>query len=73
MSKKKTPPAYLQPTLSRLQQGRKKQTHGEFAGPMIVETHSNRFSPLGPAEQLHGGSKLISANSFCILWSKDQY
>lgn len=25
------------------------------------------LSPLGPAEQLQGGSKLISASSFCIL------
>ena len=35
-------------------------------GPMIVDTHSYMLSPFGPAEQLHGGSKLISANSFWI-------
>lgn len=33
-------------------------------GPTIVETHSYMLSPLGPAEQLHGGSRLISASSF---------
>lgn len=33
----------------------------------MVETHSKRLSPLGPAEQLHGGSRLISASSFWIL------
>lgn len=36
-------------------------------GPMMVETHSYKLSPLGPAEQLHGGSRLISASSFWIL------
>lgn len=35
-------------------------------GPMMVDTHSYRLSPLGPAEQLQGGSRLISASSFCI-------
>jgi len=44
-----------------------KATHGELAGPMMVETHSKRLSPFGPAEQLHGGSRLISASSFWIL------
>ena len=34
---------------------------------MIVETHENRSSPLGPAEQLHGGSSDISASSFCAF------
>jgi hypothetical protein len=42
--------------------------YGEPEGPMMVETHSKRLSPLGPAEQLHGGSKLISASSFWILY-----
>lgn len=35
-------------------------------GPIIVDTHSYMLSPFGPAEQLHGGSKLISASSFWI-------
>lgn len=35
-------------------------------GPRIVETHSYKLSPLGPAEQFGGGSRVISANSFCI-------
>lgn len=34
-----------------------------------VETHSKRLSPLGPAEQLQGGSREISASSFWILES----
>lgn len=50
----------------------KEVTHGELAGPMMVETHSKRLSPLGPAEQLHGGSKLISASSFWILYKEQQ-
>ncbi len=33
-------------------------------GPIMVDTHSYMLSPLGPAEQLQGGSKLISASSF---------
>lgn len=36
-------------------------------GPRMVETHSYRLSPLGPALQLGGGSSVISASSFCIL------
>lgn len=32
----------------------------------MVETHSYRLSPLGPALQLGGGSRVISASSFCI-------
>jgi len=36
-------------------------------GPRIVETHSYKLSPLGPALQFGGGSKVISANSFWIL------
>lgn len=35
-------------------------------GPKIVETHSYRLSPFGPAEQFGGGSSVISANSFCM-------
>jgi len=46
-------------------------TYGELAGPMMVDTHSKRLSPLGPAEQLQGGSKLISASSFWILPRKE--
>ena len=38
--------------------------YGEPDGPMMVDTHSKRLSPLGPAEQLPGGSRLISASSF---------
>lgn len=33
----------------------------------MVETHSYKLSPFGPALQLGGGSNVISANSFCIL------
>lgn len=33
----------------------------------MVETHSNRLSPLGPALQLGGGSREIPPNSFWIL------
>ena len=33
---------------------------------MMVETHSYMLSPFGPALQLAGGSRLSSANSFCI-------
>ena len=36
------------------------------AGPMIVDTHSYKLSPLGPAEQLAGGSLLIVASSVWI-------
>lgn len=32
----------------------------------MVDTHSYRLSPLGPALQLGGGSNVISASSFCI-------
>lgn len=32
-------------------------------GPMMVDTHSYTLSPLGPALQLQGGSRLISASS----------
>lgn len=41
--------------------------YGDPEGPSNVETHSNKLSPFGPAEQLLGGSKLISASSFWIL------
>lgn len=33
----------------------------------MVETHSYKLSPFGPALQFGGGSSVISANSFCIL------
>ena len=36
-------------------------------GPRMVDTHSYRLSPLGPALQLGGGSSVISASSFWIL------
>lgn len=32
----------------------------------MVDTHSYRLSPFGPALQFGGGSKVISASSFCI-------
>lgn len=41
--------------------------YGDPEGPSNVDTHSNKLSPFGPAEQLLGGSKLISASSFWIL------
>ncbi len=43
--------------------------YGEPEGPRMVDTHSYKLSPFGPAEQLHGGSRLISASSFWILHS----
>ena len=45
--------------------------YGLSCGPTMVETHSNRLSPLGPAEQLHGGSSEISASSFCIRFAAE--
>jgi hypothetical protein len=42
------------------------------AGPTIVDTHSKRLSPFGPAEQFGGGSLLISASSFCIRLAEDE-
>lgn len=33
----------------------------------MVETHSYKLSPLGPALQFGGGSNVISASSFWIL------
>lgn len=41
-------------------------SYTEPGGPRIVDTHSYRLSPFGPAEQFGGGSNVISANSFCI-------
>lgn len=38
-------------------------------GPRIVETHSYKLSPFGPAEQFGGGSNVISASSFCIRFA----
>lgn len=35
-------------------------------GPRIVDTHSYKLSPFGPAEQFGGGSRVISASSFCM-------
>lgn len=32
----------------------------------MVETHSYKLSPFGPALQFGGGSKVISASSFCM-------
>lgn len=40
-------------------------------GPNIVDTHSYRLSPFGPALQFGGGSNVISANSFCNLLALD--
>ena len=41
--------------------------YGLPGGPWMVLTHSYKLSPLGPAEQFDGGSRLISASSFWIL------
>merc|ERR1712029_1133258 len=41
----------------------------EPGGPRMVETHSYMLSPLGPALQFGGGSTVISANSFWILFA----
>lgn len=38
----------------------------------MVDTHSYKLSPLGPAEQLGGGSRVISASSFWILKNKEK-
>lgn len=43
--------------------------YGEPPGPMIVDTHSYRLSPLGPAEQLVGGSNEISASSLVMRFA----
>ena len=38
-------------------------------GPVMLLTHSVRLSPFGPAVQLHGGAREISASSFWMrLW-----
>lgn len=37
----------------------------------MVDTHSKMLSPLGPAEQLHGGSSEISASSFWMRLDAD--
>ena len=37
----------------------------------MVEIHSWRLSPLGPAKQLQGGSTVISESSFCILLAEE--
>lgn len=39
-------------------------------GPRIVDTHSYKLSPLGPALQFGGGSSVISASSFCIRFAE---
>lgn len=39
-------------------------SYTEPGGPRIVETHSYKLSPFGPALQLGGGSSVISASSF---------
>lgn len=39
-------------------------SYTEPGGPRIVDTHSYRLSPFGPALQFGGGSSVISANSF---------
>lgn len=41
-------------------------SYTEPGGPRIVETHSYRLSPFGPALQFGGGSRVISASSFWI-------
>ncbi len=37
-----------------------------------MDTHSYKLSPFGPAEQLQGGSRLISASSFCMRFADDE-
>lgn len=44
-------------------------SYTEPGGPRIVETHSYKLSPFGPALQFGGGSSVISANSFCIRFA----
>lgn len=53
--------------------GKRAKASGDDApdGPMIEETHSYRLSPLGPALQLVGGSKEISASSFCMRFAAE--
>ena len=41
-------------------------SYTEPGGPRMVETHSKRLSPLGPALQLGGGSNEIPPSSFWI-------
>ena len=41
--------------------------YADDLGPVMVATHSYRLSPLGPAEQLLGGSVIMSSSSFWIL------
>jgi hypothetical protein len=38
---------------------------------MMEDTHSYRLSPLGPAEQLVGGSNEISASSFWMRFAAE--
>jgi len=45
-------------------------SYTEPGGPRIVETHSYILSPFGPALQFGGGSMVISANSFWILFAE---
>lgn len=42
-------------------------SYTEPGGPKIVDTHSYKLSPFGPALQFGGGSSVISASSFWIL------
>lgn len=42
-------------------------SYTEPGGPRMVDTHSYKLSPFGPALQFGGGSNVISANSFWIL------
>lgn len=35
----------------------------------MVDTHSYKLSPFGPALQFGGGSRVISANSFCMRFA----
>ena len=72
MSRKKTPAWYGEPAACRkrelMQSGQCMKALRAIVnlldGPIIVDTHSYMLSPFGPAEQLHGGSRLISASSF---------
>ena len=45
-------------------------SYTEPGGPRMVETHSKRLSPFGPALQLGGGSNEIPPNSFWIRFAE---
>ena len=79
MSKKNTPPWYGEPAISHedarttgSQLRRSCEVRTRPDGPRMVDTHSKILSPFGPAEQLLGGSREISASSFCMRFAADE-